>query len=593
MLPMLIRIKALDQTGKAFKSVGKGLAGVTGAIFSMRTALVAVAGATGFGYLIKSNLNAIDALAKTASRIGTTTDALTRLHHAGELSGVSVDTLNMALQRMTRRVAEASRGTGEAQGALRQLGIEATSFNKLALDDKMKVLADSFGEVTDQNEQLRLAFKLFDSEGTAVVNMLKSGSGALQDMYEDAELLGLVMEQKSAKGVERANDALTRLFSISKGLFAQFSASLAPAIETLADHFTDLSIGVGDSYGGLKDFGQYLAKQFLLSIAGALDGISRFVNATISGFDVIMVAMDRLSGKKTARVLRDDIRQMTDALIEAEGATGVFDTIVSAGNRTRIGFDGIEFLSVDRLKMKIAEAEAELAKMGESVSSGYDNSGVVEFLINLANGIGKVGESADNAKGGGSGGVDELKNSFEKLNDVAIKSQDIMNSAVSKSFNGVTDAITAGITGAKKFSDAFKDMAKGVIDSLIKMMVQYMIVQPLFNAIGTSMGFNMNLSTGGGKATGGSVQAGKPYIVGEHGQEMFIPSSNGAIVSNKNMSGGAGVVINQTINLSTGVAQTVKAEVMNMMPQIASRTKQAVLDSRQRGGAYGRNLVGA
>jgi hypothetical protein len=350
---------------------------------------------------------------------------------------------------------------------------------------------------------------------------------------------------------------------------------------------------VGDSYGGLKDFGQYLAKQFLLSIAGALDGISRFVNATISGFDVIMVAMDRLSGKKTARVLRDDIRQMTDALIEAEGATGVFDTIVSAGNRTRIGFDGIEFLSVDRLKMKIAEAEAELAKMGESVSSGYDNSGVVEFLINLANGIGKVGESADNAKGGGSGGVDELKNSFEKLNDVAIKSQDIMNSAVSKSFNGVTDAITAGITGAKKFSDAFKDMAKGVIDSLIKMMVQYMIVQPLFNAIGTSMGFNMNLSTGGGKATGGSVQAGKPYIVGEHGQEMFIPSSNGAIVSNKNMSGGAGVVINQTINLSTGVAQTVKAEVMNMMPQIASRTKQAVLDSRQRGGAYGRNLVGA
>ena len=74
---------------------------------------------------------------------------------------------------------------------------------------------------------------------------------------------------------------------------------------------------------------------------------------------------------------------------------------------------------------------------------------------------------------------------------------------------------------------------------------------------------------------------------------MFIPNSNGAIVSSDNLGGSSGVVINQTINLSTGVAQTVKAEVMNMMPQIANQTKQAVLDSRQRGGAYSRNLVGA
>ena len=57
--------------------------------------------------------------------------------------------------------------------------------------------------------------------------------------------------------------------------------------------------------------------------------------------------------------------------------------------------------------------------------------------------------------------------------------------------------------------------------------------------------------------------------------------------------GGSGVTINQTINISTGVAQTVRAEVAGMMPQIAAAAKGAVADARQRGGGYSQALIGA
>jgi hypothetical protein len=90
----------------------------------------------------------------------------------------------------------------------------------------------------------------------------------------------------------------------------------------------------------------------------------------------------------------------------------------------------------------------------------------------------------------------------------------------------------------------------------------------------------------GEKAMGGSVTAGQPYVVGERGAELFIPGGSGTIIPS-NQLGGGGTVVNQTINLSTGVSQTVRAEVMNMLPQIADAAKGAVIDAKRRGGRFG------
>ena len=42
---------------------------------------------------------------------------------------------------------------------------------------------------------MRLAFKLFDSEGVALVNLLRGGSGALEEMRERARDLGIVLDE--------------------------------------------------------------------------------------------------------------------------------------------------------------------------------------------------------------------------------------------------------------------------------------------------------------------------------------------------------------------------------------------------------------
>jgi hypothetical protein len=81
-------------------------------------------------------------------------------------------------------------------------------------------------------------------------------------------------------------------------------------------------------------------------------------------------------------------------------------------------------------------------------------------------------------------------------------------------------------------------------------------------------------------------------VVGEHGRELFVPQTAGRVLSvaqAQNAVGGGGtVVVNQTINVSTGVQQTVRAEIKQLMPQIAESAKSAVVDAKRRGGSYGR-----
>ena len=81
-------------------------------------------------------------------------------------------------------------------------------------------------------------------------------------------------------------------------------------------------------------------------------------------------------------------------------------------------------------------------------------------------------------------------------------------------------------------------------------------------------------------------------MVGENGPELFVPSASGSIQPNGRM-GAGGVTINQSINFSTGITNTVRAEVLNLMPQIQEATKAAVANSRQRGGSFSKAMVGA
>ena len=90
--------------------------------------------------------------------------------------------------------------------------------------------------------------------------------------------------------------------------------------------------------------------------------------------------------------------------------------------------------------------------------------------------------------------------------------------------------------------------------------------------------------------TGGKIGGRNGQMPGLRSDERMIVGQTGERVLSRGQTaqgGSGGVVINQTINLSTGVQQTVRAEVMSLAPQIAAQAKAAVLDAKKRGGGFG------
>ena len=125
-----ILITAKDLTKGVFRKLNASLGLVRRSIFSLKAGLVSVAGAAGLGLLVKSSLQSIDTLGKTASKLGVTSQALQKLRFASQLAGVETRTVDMAVQRFTRRLSEAAQNTGEAKDALKELGLNAKELSK-------------------------------------------------------------------------------------------------------------------------------------------------------------------------------------------------------------------------------------------------------------------------------------------------------------------------------------------------------------------------------------------------------------------------------------------------------------------------------
>ena len=172
-------------------------------------------------------------LQDTSNKLGLNVEFLQEFRFAAEQVGISSQTADMALQRFTRRLSEAARGEGEAEDALKQLGIQLrdANGNLRDTDEILFDVADQLEGVESQSERVRIAFKLFDSEGVALVNTLSKGSDEIQKFADRARELDIVLTQQETQRLKNLDDSFTELGLVLKGLADDFVLGLAEALE--------------------------------------------------------------------------------------------------------------------------------------------------------------------------------------------------------------------------------------------------------------------------------------------------------------------------------------------------------------------------
>lgn len=248
--------KGLKKARAMIANFVKSLKRVTIAAAGLGVALSAVALTT----FTKSAFTAIDSLAKTADKLGITTEALAGLRLAATETGAETSTLDKSLINMTKATSEAAQGVGLGVRAFKMLGLNASRLNRLSPDKQFLAIADALSKVGNEQDQLTIATQLFGTRGSTLINTLRLGRSGLEETAQAARDLGLAVGRESARGVERAIDAWGRFKSALQGIFTSIAIEIAPIIEAMSVNLTKL-LSQGGAAGSIgKGIGEAIIK---------------------------------------------------------------------------------------------------------------------------------------------------------------------------------------------------------------------------------------------------------------------------------------------------------------------------------------------
>ena len=457
--------------------------------------------------------------------------------------------LNMIMAGTTDAHGDAIRTSDSFANAQKKLGAALDELGVTVIEPFMDTFADFVTLLATGIDTVKELFEVFGDPKT-----IEGVAEALDELYAKRQNL---LNQKA-----QGDDGLTEFGSIDDQL-----AELQIDIEKFEKLKKKLESGppVVKTPSGLGE-NQAFDKQ-MISLKQSLAAI----NGELSGLDKEFVKFAQSAGLSLEGVTQD-----------AEGFHIAFKNF-SDVERGRLQ----ELIELYK-QYKMASSDLELYKQAEDMLRVSSAAGEIRrdmaILVKYAQ---EYPEHADlvNAK------LDEMRLQLKML-DPAFEG--VLSAAQSAS-EGITDAFADMVESGKFSLDSMKDIASQFIRQLIKMQIQLSIMNPMMNKMFGLTG-DKALATGGldfdkifnfGKATGGSVGNGVPTLVGERGPEIFVPNSAGSIMNSNNtrsaLSGGAGQTTVNNINVTTGVQNTVRAEIVNLIPQISRAVQSDIENTSFRG----------
>ena len=319
----------MQRVESRFKRAGVAALGFGRSLARINPAVAALSGAAGIGglvLLVRRSLDFADAIGKTADKVGVTTDELQKLRFAAEQAGVTQQTLDMGLQRFSRRVGEAAVGTGELRTVLDRYGISVrdASGQTRSVTDVLADLADAVANADSHSEQLAITFKAVDSEAAALVNLFRQGGQAIRDAGNQLEGLGGVLDEEVIRNAEAANNALDLLTTVIRVNFVNAIASAAPQIKGLADEFIDLVPSILNAVEAFAKWIGIIETTELDRINKQIESLERLIARIETPVTLGGVEFRGFNAPQNLRTRLDELERARDAITRSRVSPGTF-----------------------------------------------------------------------------------------------------------------------------------------------------------------------------------------------------------------------------------------------------------------------------
>ena len=542
-------LTAVDKTKAAFDKVTKGLKGVGGVAAGAAkgvagVGLAATGAAVGLALFTKKSFDYIDTLGKTASRTGIATDTLQAFQLAAIESGTTVEQTQKGLEKFARSIGDAGRGLKTQADIFRDLGVEIKESDGTlrSFEDILFDVADGLGQLGSEAERATALANLFGRAGIQFSEIFREGAEGLDEFINRANRLGIILDRNTIKNVEKFNDTVSVIKLQINAVANNITAAFVPALQKIAEDIGVLITPTENAGAAFEAMGKTIAVSVLTAIKTAIIAVDSFVDSVKQKFNEFAQSNigkqlfgDIVDGQAEVRAEFANTKKYYDDLVRAFMSDEQIFIDIFGGKDAIHGAEAIqaEMLRVQDI-LKTLNQEINGTDITQSPALLY-----IEDLIQKVKDGGSVfDEFFESLNSGLTDNLNPLEVFIAQLEDVEKTIQQTAVSTMKKFEDSIIDGLKNG-----KF--AFKDFADYVIEQILRIAIQQAIIKPITGKIEGFLGGIFSEK----KALGGFVKAGNPYMVGESGRELFVPSQNGQIVSNQDLKQ-AGQTTAPTVNFN-------------------------------------------
>ena len=506
--------KKIANMGRRMNSdISKAARSINTALSTLGVGL-GVGAIVGFGREILSLGGKINDLSMQA---GIGTDAFQTLSAVGKESGVTGEQIAQAFVRMGATIQEAAEGSKTAVDSLEKLKLTAAGLKALKPEEQFEAIAIQISQATDKEKAFNAALEILGAKTAPKLRevLARLGTEGFDKLGESTANLRFTPEQ--IKTLDDAGDKLQRIADIIKILTAKKILEVSDKSSRLAKRVAE------NTFESLVVAAAGPAAWWLYSMETVGEQAERGGGST------------RNPGRSRS--------PQTAPLTESQAS--IVARMAAAENEART----LKEIS------ELEKARAELAlRFGPDISAikemdAASEQAIADALKEQAE-VEKAQAEYASKYGPDYSAIKDLPDEpeapkvtdYQKFQDQVY---DIFDNVGDRAASTFADMILTG-------ENAFKSLVDVVARSMLEMIARLAIINPLMNMVfglggagtGTTALATLGSVFGGGKASGGSVSAGKTYLVGEQGMELFSPNTSGSIIPNNKLGGGGGGVSN-------------------------------------------------
>jgi len=529
-----IDIVANDRSKQAFNRLQGTLSKVKGAVFNLRNAFIGL----GAGVVLKGIVSA----GMQIEELGVQLEALFGSARKGK---EALDTVTKFAKTTPFELSNIQQGVT----ALATVSEKAESLG-ISFEELLKITGNTAvqlgGDFALASQQIQRSFS--------------AGIGSA-DLFRDRAVTAMAGFEAGVKtSVDESIKGLARAFGTG-GKFGELTNKLANTLKGTISNLKDAFFTIQTE----------IASGFFDELKAQLGDLKKFTESN----DEAIRRLSREMGENLATAvlkLSNSIKFLSKNFRELLDVIGLILVAIGTWGKVIVGTGIVLNNLIERVKKfrnSTKEAKEEVQSLSDILSGADANEGFVEPLESSLQIIREIEHDLSIKI---PTATEKAITKFRELNNTAIKNIEkkmsnirmILAEGINNGISQMSQGLARAFVFGEKLSDTLRNMAqqflakiisqlievvarKGIELAIEKMITNEKRKQAMLGAVSGGGGFFSSLFT---RASGGSVQKGQPYMVGEQGAELFIPNQSGQITQSARGTGNGGAT-NVNFNINT------------------------------------------